>query len=121
MGTVAVGTIRTGVTNIGPELYLATYDVLLDTTDATGIMTIDLTADFSTLTFAVCGGNDTLADNGWKYDVITPGFGVALTSSNVEISVYGAGTAGAILDVAASETLTSVGVLQLLVIGTQAV
>lgn len=120
MGTVATATKIAGVSCIGPELYMAIYTVALETTDATGIQTIDLTADFEYVHSISFPGNDTLADNGYKYDSIIPTSGTAIAATTVQVSVHEAGADAAPLDPVTSTDLTAVGALQMIVFGKRA-
>lgn len=120
MGTVATATKISGL-NIAGDLYMAIYSLALDTNDANGCETVDLTSDFSYLYAAVTGDNDTLADNGYVYRAILPAYGTAITSSNVLISVHQSDDAVDPLDTAANATMTTVGALKLIVWGRAAV
>lgn len=103
------------------------YTLPLQTTTDTGIMTVDLTADFSRIIGAFLLGNDTLADNGYKVQAVEPGPTVAVTATNLAISVHwmpaidDAGEAAQALAPVTETDLTSVGALKMLVIGKRAI
>ena len=101
--------------------YEALFSLALDTTDATGILTVDLTSYFSYVWDVIVGSNDTLADNGYKYQAVCPGRTTALTSTNLSISVHQSDDAVDALDVVASTSLATVGALMITVVGKAAV
>jgi len=105
MGTAATPTKTAGLT-AGPLGYEAEYTLVLDTTDASGLMTVDLTDDFSYIRTAVIGG--TLASTGYFVDVQKPAVGTALTSTNLVLGFYEAGADGAVLDAVASTDFEAV-------------
>src|SRR3989304_5179414 len=58
MGTAATPTQYGGLVACGSGLdYMGIFKLLLDTTDGTGIQTVDLTAYFKTVQGALIGGN----------------------------------------------------------------
>jgi hypothetical protein len=106
----------------GPEglalgMKIATYSVLLDTTHLTAGEAIDISADFSRVHFALCGANDTLADHGYKFDIIHPGAGTDVTSTNVLVSAFWSNNTAQVFANAGGEDLSGVGELQVLIIG----
>ncbi len=83
----ATCTLTAGPTAIGAGLKMATYSVLLDTATASGGEAIDISGEFTYMHFGVCGANDTAADNYvGKLDLIHPGAGTAVSSSNVLVT-----------------------------------
>ena len=114
-------------TKVGDMGYMAgvgafqQYTILLDTSFAAGGEAIDLTADFSQFSFAVCGANNADADNRYLFKSVHPGLGTAATSSNFLISASQSNSSEAPLDEANTVDLSSVGELNLLVIGLPAV
>ena len=120
MGTAATPTLISGL-NIAGDCYMGIFSLALDTTDNTGIQTVDLTDWFSYLYIGVIGDNDTLADNGYKYQMILPSSATAITDTNVSVSVHQSDDAVDPLDAVASAGLTAVGALKIIVWGRAAV
>jgi len=56
--------------NMVPGLKVAVYSIAFDTVYPTGGEAIDLSADFTKIYAIVPGGNDTLADNGYKFTAL---------------------------------------------------
>lgn len=77
-----------GPTCIGEGLKIATYDIVLDTTQATGGEALDFTNEFSNVAAVWSGGNDTAADNAYKYSFIAPDYTTAATSSNITVQMH---------------------------------
>jgi len=106
-----------------PGLKVATYSFLFSTSYPTGGEVIDLSADFTRIYVILIGGNDTLADNGYKYDAIFD-HTAAVTSTSVTITAHwekNPGDAGG-ADIAFPEytntgDLHAVGALKLVVFG----
>src|SRR3972149_3097107 len=128
MGTKETPTQYGGLVACGSGLdYMGIFKLLLDTTDGTGIQTVDLTAYFKTVQGVLIGGNDTLADNAYVYRAVEPGPTVALTSTNLAISVHwgptvgGSGAAAGGVAATASAAVTNVGALTILVFGQRAI
>jgi len=117
----ATCTLTAGPNNLGPNMKIATYSVLLDSSyPATTGEAIDISGEFDYVHYAACGANDTLADNLKKYDVIHPGAGTAVTSSNVLITVNWSadGTDGEdFITFTNGGSLAAIGELQVVVIG----
>jgi len=104
----------------GGQTYMGIFSLLLDTTDATGIQTVDLTSYFKYVDCVLVGDNDTLADNAYKFQAICPARTTAITSTNVSISVhYSATSEGALVPVASTD-LGAVGALKIVVYGRKA-
>jgi hypothetical protein len=97
------------------------FTVLLDTVFAAGGESIDLTDYFTQVYNANCGANDADADNRYAYNCVHPGKGTALTSSNFLISVSQSNDTVQALDEANGVDLSSVGELNLRVLGTAAI
>lgn len=82
-----------------------TFTLVLDTTDANGLMTLDLTSYFGYVEEAVVGGS--LAATGYVTEVQKPAKATALTATNLVIGFYEAGADAAPLDPVASTDLSS--------------
>lgn len=106
---------------VGPKVKMAVYQVALDNSYPSGGEAIDLTADFDYLFAGVCGGNDTAADNLYKFDLLLPAAATAITSSNVLIQATwdpaDAGAAEDFVEVTATTDLSAVGQLSVIVWG----
>ena len=118
---MATATLTSGPNNLGPNMKVATYSVALDSSyaAATG-EAIDISGEFDYVHFAACGANDTLADNLKKYDIIHPGAGTAVTSTNVLVTVNWSadGTDGEdFVTFTNGGNLSAIGELQVVVIG----
>lgn len=120
MGT-AVTVTRVNGPDVKGSGYEAQFSLALDSTDATGIQTIDLTDYFSYVWDCQVGGNDTLADNGYKIQAVLPGRTVPLTATNLSISVHQSDDAVDPLDAVASTSLSAIGALMITVTGKAAV
>ena len=105
-----------GVSNIGPEMYMAVYSVALGTTSAAGLDAIDISGDFDYVHACFTAGNDTAADNAYSIACIHPGVTTAVTSTNVNLEVRNISD-GATVD---STDLSAIGALLVVVIGRQA-
>ena len=127
MGTAATVTRVSGPMAPGDGTYEGIFSLALDTTDGTGIQTIDLTAYFDEIYSITLGGNDTLADGSRLFGFILPTVGTAITATNVEISAHwspaktGAGEAAEVFDPDTAKSLATVGDMRIVVKGTQAI
>lgn len=106
---------------IGNGMKIGVFSVALDNSYPSGGEAIDLTDYFDYVYSVSIGGNDTLADNQYKFDALLPGATTALTSSNLLITAYwdpaDAGAAEAFDEVTAATDLSAVGALAITVIG----
>lgn len=119
MGTVATPTLTAGpkVGALGVE---AEFTILLDTTTAGGLQTIDLTAYFSYLHSVEIGG--TLAANFYHIEIQKPALATALTSTNLAVAFAEAGADADVLDLMnATDMSTAVTGLTLKVTGKAAI
>ena len=97
-----------------------TYEMTLDTTDANGEMTWDLTADFKYVDGAVDVGSD--GTTGYVVQIEKPADGTAITSTNVKVGIYEAGADAAPLDpVASTDVSASIPGLTIQVTGLPAI
>ena len=69
-------------------LKMATYDVVLDTAQATGGEALDFTNEFTYIHAIVPAGNDTAADNAYKYSFVCPDSGTAISSTTVKVQMH---------------------------------
>ncbi len=105
MGTAATPTLTSGPNNTGLGLECE-FTLLLDETDASGLMTVDLTDYFSYINAASLSGS--LAATGYVVEVQKPAFDDALTSTNLVLGFYEAATDGAALDAKATTNFSAV-------------
>jgi hypothetical protein len=96
------------------------FTLALDTTDANGELTLDLTTWFYDLYgINVIGSTGT---TGYVVEVEKPAAGTAITSTNVKIGIYEAAADGGALDaVASTDVSASIPGLTIEVIGRQAI
>ena len=116
----ATCTLVAGPNNLGPDMKVATYTIVMDTSYATGGEAIDLTGEFDYISYCAVGANDTAADNLYEFDVIAPSASTTVTSSNVLIyaSWSPTGTSGEVFkEFTNTGDLSSIGALQLIVVG----
>jgi hypothetical protein len=119
MGTAVIVTpiVKPTAAVAGGQTYMGIFSLELDTTDATGIQTVDLTSYFKYVDCAFPCDNDTLADNAYAFRMICPERTTAITATNVSISVhYGPTSEGALVPVASTD-LGAVGALKIVVYG----
>jgi len=110
-------TVRDG--GVGVEY---NFSILMDDSYVAGGEPIDLTDYFSYVHFATVNSVDAVADAGYKFQVLIPSAGTAITDSNVLVAAHYSGTADAVLNpVAATTDLSSVGELTITVVGKAAV
>ena len=100
MATTATGTLLAGVQPSGGGLYKGIFELVLDTTDANGEMTLDITSYFSKVYAVSIGGSD--ATTGYVVEVEKPAYDAALSATNLKLGFYEAGADGAPLDPVAS-------------------
>jgi len=101
MGTAATATLVKGP-KTGPLGDEAIFTLALDTTDASGLMTVDLTTYFGYVHTVEIGGELAATANGYVVKVNKPASATALTSTNLILGFYEAGADGAELDLVAS-------------------
>jgi len=80
--------LTSGPANIGEGMKIATYDIVLDTTQATGGEALDFTNEFTNIAAIIPAGNDTAADNAYKYSFLCPDYATAATSSNCLVQMH---------------------------------
>jgi hypothetical protein len=106
---------------IAPSLKLAVYDVVFDNSYPTGGEPLAAIASTFSKVFAILpGGNDTLADNGMVFQAILPAPTVAVSTTNVLMSVFWSadGTDGeSLIEFTNGGDLSAVGQLSIVVIG----
>lgn len=119
MGTVATPTLTHGP-NVGPNGVEAKFTVLLDTTTAGGLQTVDLTDWFGYVSDITIGGS--LAGNFYHVEVQKPAFDTAIDATNVALAFSEAGADGAVLDLMnATDLSTAITGLTLTVTGLAAI
>ena len=102
---------------------ISTWKVLLDSSFVTTGEPIDLTSVYSEISAASVAGADALADHGYKFDVVLPADGTAITSTTVLIAghwspaVDGDADVHKVFEALDGDDLASVGELRLIVIG----
>jgi hypothetical protein len=97
---------------------MGVFSVELDTTDANGqILITNLATYFRYVDAIVVGDNDTLADNGYKYQALCPARTVAVSASNIIVTVHQSAGAASAMAAVASTDLSAVGALKLVVYG----
>lgn len=67
---------------------IATYRVLMDTSSLVTGEPINLTNEFSAVSWCGEGGSEAIADNAYTYSTVLPAVGTDITSTTVLISVY---------------------------------
>jgi hypothetical protein len=72
---------------IGPGVKEAIYQLAFDSSYPTGGEVINISDDFDFVFSVIPSGNDTLADNMYLFNAILPAPTVAVTSTNVTITV----------------------------------
>lgn len=110
---------KTGGPGVVEGLKFATYEITLDTAQATGGEALDFTNEFTYIYSITPGGNDTAADNTYKYSFLAPDSGTAITSTTVLVQMHWQ-AAGATTPKAFAEFVgdaSSIGNLKCLVVG----
>lgn len=98
------------------------FSILMDDSYVTGGEPIDLSGYFSYIDFATVNSVDAAADAGYKFQVVIPTNGTAVSATNVLVVAHYSGTADAVLNqVAATTDLSAVGELTITVVGKSAV
>lgn len=119
MGTVATPTVVV-MGDAAGGYFEGIFTLLLDTTTAAGIQTVDLTDYFSLVYSCEIGGS--LAANYYNIEAQVPGPAVALTSTNLAVGFSEAGADGAVLDLMnATDLSAAITGLTIVVKGKQAV
>lgn len=104
MATTATATaIRKPVAT--PEGVVGVFELTLDTTDANGELTLDLTSYYSYIDTIVVGGSD--GTTGYVAEMEIPATGTAITSTTVKVGIYEAGADGAALDLVGSTDVSA--------------
>lgn len=106
-----------GPTPLGPGQKVAIYSCAWDAAYATGGEAMDFTGEFTSVDALLFGGNDTSADNTYKFNAILPASGTACTSSNTLMQVWNGGTTDAVLEEEGTSSLAAIGDMKLVVIG----
>jgi len=107
MGTAATATLTAGP-KVGTFAVEAEFVLTLDTTNAAGMMTLDLTDYFSYIHSVTIGGELAATANGYIVKPNKPALATALTSTNLTLGFYEAGADGADLDLVASTDFSAV-------------
>lgn len=82
----ATATIKAGPGVVPGLGLIAIYEVALDNSFLATGEPIDLTGQFSEVFSASIEGADALADHGYKFDVVLPAFGTAISDANVLVT-----------------------------------
>jgi hypothetical protein len=100
---------------IGAGNKIAHYAIAWDNSYASGGEPIDLTDDFEYIHTILVGGQDTLADGGYK---VTPifAYGTAITSSNVTLALHISAATATVFG-EASGNVSAIGETKITVIG----
>jgi hypothetical protein len=88
MGTAATATSINGVSPSGGGLYKGFFTVALDTTDASGLQTLDLTSYFSKIYGISIVGELAATENGYQVKPYLPAYGTAISATNVSLGFY---------------------------------
>ena len=108
MGTAATATLIAGTSPSGSGLYKAIFTVLLDTTTADGLQTVDLTSHFSKVYAIQPAGELVATKTGYMIKGYKPAYATALTATNLSLGFYESGGDGDELDPVASTDLAAV-------------
>jgi hypothetical protein len=101
-------------------LFVGIFELTLDTTDANGELTLDLTDYFSEIYAIADGGSD--GTTGYVAQFEKPEDGTAITATNVKVGIYEAGADAGPLDAVASTDVSAyIPGLTCVVYGKQAV
>ena len=119
MATTATAT-KVHMSDGAGGVFRGIFTIVMDTTDANGELTLDLTSYFYDLYgISILGSTGT---TGYVVEVEKPAKGTAITATNVKLGVYEAAADGGALDaVASTDVSTYVPGLTIEVIGRQAV
>ncbi len=93
MGTVATAT-KIRMSDASGGNFEGIFTVLLDTTTAAGLMTLDLTDYFEYVDAAWFAGELAATSNGYYVKIEKPAYDTALTSSNFILSFWECGADG---------------------------
>ena len=102
---------------------IATYRVLMDTSSLSTGEPVDLTGQFSAVSWCGEGGSEAIADNAYTYSTVLPAVGTDIAAATVLISVYysaaetAATHAATAFSSASSVDLSGVAELRLMAIG----
>jgi hypothetical protein len=106
MATTATPTKTRGLDGQGGIGHVGQFTLVLDTTDASGLMTLDLTSYFSYVDSVSIVGS--LAATGYVVEIQKPAKATALTATNLKLGFYEAAADGNPLDAVASTDLSAV-------------
>jgi hypothetical protein len=102
--------------------YMGIFTLVLDTTTAAGIMTVDLTDYFYSVDAVYVGGELVATENGYMIKAYKPASATALTATNLSLGFYqSAGSAAEMASVDSTDLSTAITGLTIVVIGNQAV
>ena len=106
MATTATATLRSGPAAISGLGVKAIFELTLDTTDANGELTLDLTSYFYGIHGITILGSD--GTTGYVAEIEKPATeGTAITSTNVKVGIYEAGADAAALDLVGSTDVSA--------------
>lgn len=105
MATTATATLISGPAVVPGLGIKAIFELALDTTDANGELTLDLTTWFSYVHGITNNGSDGTTGYVAQYEI--PATGTAITSTNVKVGIYEAGADAAALDLVASTDVSA--------------
>ena len=86
-------------------IFMGIFELTLDTTDANGELTLDLTDYFSYIDAMVDGGSD--GTTGYVAQFEKPADGTAITATNVKVGIYEAGADAGALDAVTSTDVSA--------------
>jgi hypothetical protein len=104
----------------GPGIRMAVYQILWDTSYPTGgeELPANIVADFTYIYGITEAGNDTLADNQYRFGAILPTSTTAVTAANTLLTVHWGGTTDAAMEEFTNTgSLAAVGQTTIVVIG----
>lgn len=118
MATTATATKTHGLAAVQGLGHEGIFELVLDTTDANGELSCDLTSYFSYVFAVSVEAQD--ATDGYYIQIEKPAYNTALTSTNLKIGIYEAGADAAPLDALASTDVSGITGLTIRVIGKKA-
>jgi len=80
--------LTNGPASIGEGMKMATYEVTMDTSVTSGGEVLNFTNEFTYIHAGWPAGNDTAADNAYKYSLVLPDHDTAATSSNCKVQMH---------------------------------
>ena len=108
MATTATATRIAGPGAVGNEMYCGLFTLLLDTTTADGLLTIDLTTWFDYVYAIEVAGELVATKTGYMVKAYNPGAAVAVTATNSYVGIYESAGDGDELDPLASTDVSGV-------------